>query len=36
MEVTLLTVHSQDHLMTAMTFTGLAKELIEVYQELLK
>ncbi|MBC1620453.1 PTS lactose/cellobiose transporter subunit IIA [Listeria welshimeri] len=36
MEVTLLTVHSQDHLMTAMTFTDLAKELIEVYQELLK
>ncbi|EOZ0734690.1 PTS lactose/cellobiose transporter subunit IIA [Listeria monocytogenes] len=36
MEVTLLTVHSQDHLMTAMTFTDLAKELIEVYRKLLK
>lgn len=36
MEVTLLTVHSQDHLMTAMTFTDLAKELIDVYRKLLK
>lgn len=36
MEVTLLTVHSQDHLMTAMTFTDLAKELIDFYRKLLK
>lgn len=36
MEVTLLTVHSKDHLMTAMTFTDLAKELIDVYRKLLK
>ncbi|HCC3020754.1 TPA: PTS lactose/cellobiose transporter subunit IIA [Listeria monocytogenes] len=36
MEVILLTVHSQDHLMTAMTFTDLAKELIDVYRKLLK
>ncbi|MBC1340256.1 PTS lactose/cellobiose transporter subunit IIA [Listeria welshimeri] len=36
MEVTLLTVHSQDHLMTAITFTDLAKELIDVYRKLLK
>lgn len=36
MEVILITVHSQDHLMTAMTFTDLAKELIDVYRKLLK
>ena len=29
--VTLLTIHSQDHLMTAIAFTDLAKELIELY-----
>lgn len=33
-QVTLLTVHSQDHLMTAMTFTDLAKELIDVYKNI--
>lgn len=33
-EVTLLTVHSQDHLMNAITFTDLAKEIIAVYQKL--
>ena len=27
MQVTLLTVHSQDHLMTAIAFTDLAKKL---------
>lgn len=30
--ITLLTVHSQDHLMTAITFTDLAKEVIDLYQ----
>jgi len=34
MEVSLLAIHSQDHLMTAMTFMDLAKEIIEVYQNL--
>lgn len=33
-KLTLLTVHSQDHLMTAITFIDLAKELIDVYQKL--
>ncbi|EOL42250.1 PTS lactose/cellobiose transporter subunit IIA [Enterococcus phoeniculicola] len=32
MEVTLLTVHSQDHLMTAIAFTDLAKEIIDLYR----
>ena len=32
MTVTLLTVHSQDHLMTAIAFTDLAKEIIELYK----
>ncbi|MGO2082687.1 PTS lactose/cellobiose transporter subunit IIA [Vagococcus sp.] len=30
--MSLLTVHSQDHLMTGMTFKDLAKEIIELYQ----
>lgn len=30
--ITLLTVHSQDHLMTAIAFTDLAKEIIDLYQ----
>ena len=34
MTVTLLTVHSQDHLMTAIAFTDLAKEIIDVYRKL--
>ena len=34
MTVTLLTVHSQDHLMTAITFNDLAQEIVEVYQHL--
>lgn len=33
-QVTLLTVHSQDHLMTAIAFTDLAKEIIELYRRL--
>lgn len=32
MTVTLLTVHSQDHLMTAIAFTDLSKEIIELYK----
>ncbi|MCW6652453.1 PTS lactose/cellobiose transporter subunit IIA [Aerococcaceae bacterium NML191292] len=32
--VSLLMVHGQDHLMTALTFIDLAKELVEVYREL--
>ncbi len=34
MEVTLLTIHSQDHLMTAITFTDLAKEIIDLYKRI--
>lgn len=33
-EVTLLTVHSQDHLMTSIAFTDLAKEIIDLYRRL--
>lgn len=33
-EVTLLTVHSQDHLMTAIAFTDLAKEIIALYRKI--
>lgn len=32
--VTLLMVHGQDHLMTSMAFTDLAKEIIEVYKRI--
>lgn len=32
--ITLLTIHSQDHLMTAITFTDLAKEIVAVYQKM--
>lgn len=32
MIVTLLAVHSQDHLMTSITFTDLAKEIIDLYK----
>lgn len=32
--VTLLTVHSQDHLMTAIAFVDLAKEIIDIYKKL--
>ncbi len=31
-KVNLLTIHSQDHLMTSITFTDLAKEVIDVYK----
>ena len=34
LEITLLTVHSQDHLMTSITFTDLAKEMIDIYRKL--
>ncbi|WP_438763592.1 PTS lactose/cellobiose transporter subunit IIA [Enterococcus sp. AZ194] len=34
MEVTLLTVHSQDHLMTAIAFTDLAEEIIALYRRI--
>ena len=30
----LLTVHSQDHLMTSIAFTDLAKEIIDVYKKI--
>lgn len=33
-KVTLLTVHSQDHLMTSIAFTDLAKELVDVYKSI--
>lgn len=32
--VTLLTVHSQDHLMTSIAFTDLAKEVVAIYRRL--
>lgn len=32
LSLTLLTVHSQDHLMTAITFLDLTKEIIELYR----
>jgi len=31
-DITLLTVHSQDHLMTGIAFTDLAKEIVELYK----
>jgi len=33
-QVTLLTVHSQDHLMTSIAFTDLAKEIIDLYRRM--
>ena len=33
-EVSLLLIHGQDHLMTAIAFKDLAKEIIEVYQRM--
>ncbi|MDO4432233.1 MAG: PTS lactose/cellobiose transporter subunit IIA [Aerococcaceae bacterium] len=33
-QFSLLIVHSQDHLMTAMTFIDLVKEIIDIYREL--
>ncbi|MGY3766273.1 PTS lactose/cellobiose transporter subunit IIA [Vagococcus vulneris] len=32
--ITLLTVHSQDHLMTSMMFMEVAKELVDVYKRM--
>ncbi|MBO0452953.1 PTS lactose/cellobiose transporter subunit IIA [Candidatus Enterococcus murrayae] len=34
MEVTLLAVHSQDHLMTSIAFTDLAKEIVDIYKRI--
>lgn len=33
-KVTLLTVHSQDHLMTSITFCDLAKEIIAIHEKM--
>lgn len=33
--IQLLTIHSQDHLMNAITFNDLAKEIVSVYEELI-
>lgn len=33
-EVSLLMVHGQDHLMTSIAFTDLAKEIIELYERI--
>ncbi|MDO5079610.1 PTS lactose/cellobiose transporter subunit IIA [Streptococcus minor] len=33
-ELSLLLVHGQDHLMTALTFIDLAKEVVEVYERM--
>lgn len=33
-ELTLLTVHAQDHLMTAITYVDLAKEIIRLYRQI--
>lgn len=32
-DIDLLTIHSQDHLMTSMAFIDLAKEIIDLYKE---
>ncbi|WEV40229.1 PTS lactose/cellobiose transporter subunit IIA [Lactobacillus sp. ESL0684] len=36
MDVTLLVVHSQDHLMNAITFRDLAGEMVDLYEKLYK
>lgn len=36
MHVTLLVVHSQDHLMNAITFRDLAGEVVDLYEKLYK
>ena len=36
MHVTLLVVHSQDHLMNAITFRELAGEMVDLYEKLYK
>lgn len=33
LELTLLLVHAQDHLMNAMTFESVAREFVELYRE---
>lgn len=33
-ELSLLLVHGQDHLMTALTFIDLAKEVVEIYERM--
>ena len=33
-EIHIYMVHAQDHLMTAMTFLDLAKEIVELYQKI--
>lgn len=33
-QVTLLLIHAQDHLMTSLTFKDLAKEVIEIHKKL--
>ena len=33
-DITLLTVHSQDHLMTSIAFVDLAKEMIDLYERI--
>jgi cellobiose PTS system EIIA component len=33
-EITLLTVHSQDHLMTTIVFKDLANEIIDIYKKM--
>lgn len=35
-KVTLLTVHSQDHMMNAITFRDLAGEMVDLYELLYK
>ena len=33
-KLTLLVVHAQDHLMTAITYIDLAQEIVEVYKQM--
>lgn len=35
-EISLLMVHGQDHLMTAIAFVDLAKEVIDVYRQIVQ
>ena len=35
-ELSLLMVHGQDHLMTSIAFKDLAKEIVEVYEKISK
>lgn len=34
LNLTLLTVHSQDHLMTSITFNDMAKEMVSMYEHM--